>query len=119
MVHMFHNTVHLGYLKKSGDYASKYMLEEYIKEHHVSELRNDTISKMLYLCKRIEQFNRLLERNKLPKYLQRRKQFVHEKLIERGPGEILWPQAYDELFERDYNTIGQEIEDFRRERRSR
>jgi len=39
-----------------GDYASKYMPEEYIKEHHESELRNDTISKMLYLCKRIEQF---------------------------------------------------------------
>ena len=32
------------------------MPEEYIKEHHESELRNDTISKMLYLCKRIEQF---------------------------------------------------------------
>jgi len=65
------------------------------------------------------ELNRLLERNKLPKYLQRSKQFVQEKLIERVPGEILWPQAYDELFERDYNTIGQEIEDFRRERRSR
>jgi len=46
-------------------------------------------------------------------------QFVQEKLIERVPGEILWPQAYNELFERDYNTIEQEIEDFRRERRSR
>jgi len=65
------------------------------------------------------ELNRLLERNKLPKYLQRSKQFVQEKLIERVPGEILWPQAYDELFERDYNTIEQEIENFRRERRSR
>ncbi len=65
------------------------------------------------------ELNRLLERNKLPKYLQRSKQFVQEKLIERVPGEILWPQAYNELFERDYNTIEQEIEDFRRERRSR
>ena len=65
------------------------------------------------------ELNRLLERNKLPKYLQRSKQFVQEKLIERVPGDVLWPQAYDELFERDYNTIEQEIEDFRRERRSR
>ena len=65
------------------------------------------------------ELNRLLEKNKLPKYLQRSKQFVQEKLIEKVPGEILWSQAYDELFERDYNTIGQEIEDFRRERRSR
>ena len=67
---------------------------------------------------RIE-LNRLLEKNKLPKYLRKSKQFVQEKLIEKVPGEILWPQAYDELFERDYNTIGQEIENFRRERRSR
>jgi len=65
------------------------------------------------------ELNRLLEKNKLPKYLQRSKQFVQEKLIEKVPGEILWPQAYDELFEHDYNTIEQEIEDFRRERRSR
>ena len=65
------------------------------------------------------ELNRLLEKNKLPKYLQRSKQFVQEKLIEKVPGDILWPQAYDELFERDYNTIEQEIEDFRRERRSR
>ena len=27
--------------------------------------------------------------------------------------EILWPQAYEELFERDYNTIAQEIEEYR------
>lgn len=65
------------------------------------------------------ELNRLLEKNKLPKYLRKSKQFVQEKLIEKVPGEILWPQAYDELFERDYNTIEQEIEDFRRERRSR
>jgi len=37
------------------------------------------------------ELNRFLERNKLPKYLQRSKQFVQEKLIERVPGEILWP----------------------------
>ncbi len=65
------------------------------------------------------ELNRLLEKNKLPKYLRKSKQFVQEKLIEKVPGEILWPQAYDELFERDYNTIEQEIEDFRKERRSR
>ena len=65
------------------------------------------------------ELNRLLEKNKLPKYLRKSKQFVQEKLIEKVPGEILWPQAYDELFERDYNTIEQEIENFRRERRSR
>ena len=65
------------------------------------------------------ELNRLLERNKLPKYLQRSKQFVQEKLIEKVPGDILWPQAYDELFERDYNTIEQEIEDFRKSRKKK
>ncbi len=62
------------------------------------------------------ELNRLLEKNKLPKYLQRSKEFVQQKLIEKVPGEKLWPQAYDELFERDYNTIGQEIEEFRKSR---
>ena len=65
------------------------------------------------------ELNRLLERNKLPKYLQRSKQFVQEKLIEKVPGDVLWPQAYDELFERDYNTIEQEIEDFRKSRKKK
>ena len=39
---------------------------------------------------------------------------MQEKLLEKVPADVLWPQAYDELFERDYNTIGQEIEDFRK-----
>lgn len=39
---------------------------------------------------------------------------MQDKLIEKVPGDTLWPQAYDELFERDYNTISQEIEEFRR-----
>ncbi len=47
------------------------------------------------------EINMLLEKNKLPKYLRKSKQFVQEKLIEKVPGEILWPQAYDELFERE------------------
>ena len=89
-----------------------YVIREAVDNPKVKDKRKITILWRTEL-------NRLLERNKLPKYLQRSKQFVQEKLIERVPGEILWPQAYDELFERDYNTIEQEIEDFRRERRSR
>ena len=33
--------------------------------------------------------------------------------MEKVPGDILWPLAYDELFERDYTTIAQKINDFR------
>ena len=62
------------------------------------------------------ELNRLLERNGLPKYREKSKQFVREKLIERVPGEVLWPQAYEELFERDYTTIERELEDFRQNR---
>ena len=63
------------------------------------------------------ELNRLLEKNGLPRYKEKSKFFVQDKLIEKVPGGILWPQAYEELFERDYNTIGQEIEEFRRNKR--
>ena len=59
------------------------------------------------------ELNRLLARNHLPKYSQKSKLFVQTRLLEKVPAEILWPQAYEELFERDYNTIEQEIEDWR------
>jgi hypothetical protein len=65
------------------------------------------------------ELNRLLEKNSLPKYAQKSKEFVQEKLLEKVPDDVLWPQAYEELFERDYNTIGEEIEQYRRETRPR
>lgn len=63
------------------------------------------------------ELNNLLARNKLPKYRNKSKQFVQETLLARVPGEILWPQAYEELFERDYNTIGQRIEEYRQKKK--
>lgn len=39
-----------------GDYASRYKPEEYIKGNVESEIRNATISKILYMSKYIEQF---------------------------------------------------------------
>ena len=59
------------------------------------------------------ELNRLLEKNGLTKYRQKSKLFVQSKLLEKVPPKILWPQAYDELFERDYNTIGREIAEYR------
>ena len=58
--------------------------------------------------------NRLLKMNGLPAYRQKSKAFVQKTLLERVPGELLWPQAMEELFERDYNTIREEIEEYRR-----
>ena len=52
--------------------------------------------------------------NGLPTYRQKSKAFVQKTLLERVLGELLWPQAMEELFERDYNTIREEIESYRR-----
>ena len=65
------------------------------------------------------ELNHLLAKNGLPKYQQKSKLFVQQKLLEKIPGNILWPQAYDELFERDYNTIEQEIEKYRRNKKNK
>ena len=56
----------------------------------------------------------MLKMNGLPAYRQKSKAFVRKTLLERVPGELLWPQAMEELFERDYNTIREEIEEYRR-----
>ena len=63
------------------------------------------------------ELSRLLEKNRLPRYKEKSKQFVQEKLLEKVPGDILWKQAYEELFERDYNTIGEEIENYRKSKK--
>ena len=63
------------------------------------------------------ELNRLLAGNQLPGYRQKSKLFVQEKLIEKVPGKVLWPQACEELFERDYNTIEQEIREYRKRRK--
>ena len=57
---------------------------------------------------------RIQELNKLPKYKEKSKQFVQKKLLEKVPHDILWPQMYEELFQRDYNTIADEIRQFKR-----
>ena len=61
------------------------------------------------------ELNRLLGQNALPAYKRKSKLFVQKKLLEKVPGDVLWPMAMEELFERDYNTIGEEIEAYRRE----
>lgn len=62
---------------------------------------------------RIE-LNNLLKLNNLPKYAQRSKFFVQQTLLDRVDKDILWKQACNELFERDYNTIAETIEVYRK-----
>ena len=58
----------------------------------------------------------LLELNQLPKYREKSKSFVQEKLLEKVEPEILWPQVCEELFERDYNTIAERIAAYKKKR---
>ena len=56
---------------------------------------------------------RIQELNNLPRYKEKSKLFVQKKLLERVSPDILWPQVSEELFQRDYNTIEEEIRSFR------
>ena len=53
------------------------------------------------------------ELNELPKYAQKSKAFVQEVLVERVEPSRLSIQISDELFERDYTTIAQQIKSYR------
>lgn len=57
------------------------------------------------------------ELNGMPKYKDKSKQFVAEKILQRVPEEILRQQVSEELFERDYNAIGEVIQAYRKENR--
>lgn len=57
---------------------------------------------------------RIQEKNRLPKYREKSKRFVQMKLLEKVPPDLLWKQACEELFQRDYNAIEEEIDRFRR-----
>ena len=65
------------------------------------------------------ELNNLLKLNGLPRYPQKSKFFVQQALLERVEHETLWKQACDELFERDYNTIAETIEEFRKQKNGR
>lgn len=56
------------------------------------------------------------ELNEMPKYKQKSKKFVVEKILEKVPEDILQIQFCNELMERDYNLIERIIEEYRREK---
>ena len=51
----------------------------------------------------------LQEINNMPKYKQRSKDFVINKIMEKVDWNTLHSQISEELFERDYNTINEII----------
>ena len=54
------------------------------------------------------------EINNMPKYKQKSKDFVITKIMEKVPWELLHKQISEELFQRDYNTIGDVIQEWKR-----
>lgn len=56
------------------------------------------------------------ELNKLPKYKEKSKSFVIEKILLKVEKEILREQISEELFERDYNEIEEKIKKYRKEK---
>lgn len=57
------------------------------------------------------------ELNHMPRYKEKSKQFVIEKILLKVPKEKLYPQISQELFERDYTKIEEEIRAYKKERR--
>lgn len=53
------------------------------------------------------------ELNAMAKYKDKSKDFVREKIIDKVPEEILHTQISDELFERDYDMIAEQIKAYR------
>ncbi len=57
------------------------------------------------------------ELNRMAKYRQKSKDFVIEKLLEQVAEEELQEQLCEELFQRDYNTIGDQIAEYKHKKR--
>ena len=56
---------------------------------------------------------RIQMRNRMPEYRRMSKQFVRDRIAERVPADVLNRQISEELFERDYTTIGEELAQYR------
>ena len=65
------------------------------------------------------ELNHMLGRNGMPRYAGESKHFVAMKLLSKIPEAALDIQIADELFERDYTTISDEIEAYRAARGDR
>ncbi len=58
---------------------------------------------------------RIQERNRLPKYREKSKDFVIDKILLKVSKERLYRQISDELFERDYTEIEENIRAYKKE----
>ena len=65
------------------------------------------------------ELNHLLEINVLPAYKSMSKPFVQGRILALVPEDVLWNQVTDELFERDYEKMIEEINAFRKSKGKR
>lgn len=82
-----------------------------LREAKLSPKRN--MKKKLRILWRPELVH-IQEINHLPRYKEKSKAFVIEKVAEKVPAEQLGRQISDELFERDYTTIEAQILEFKK-----
>lgn len=86
--------------------ADFYILRKPSKNPHVNAADKLTILWRPELAK-------IQEKNQMAAYKQKSKKFVQEKILEQVPAERLWRQVSEELFERDYTKIKEQIDEFR------
>ena len=89
-------------------------MDFYILREPLENTKVKPINQLSFLWR--PELNRLLEQNGLPKYAYKSKDFVRHCLIERVSPDVLWPQVYEQLFERDYTALIEEITAYRAEK---
>lgn len=96
-------------------------VSEHEGEIEIEELRAAGANPKCRLCHQLSwmwrpELNHLLELNTLPRYKQKSKRFVQDKLLEKVEPDRLKRQMCEELFERDYTLWEAQMEEYRNER---
>ena len=101
------------------DYWGIITVEEADEKLDFYFLREPMINPNLDWTKKIEilwrpELAHIQELNDMPAYKGQSKQFVRDKILERVPQDVLQEQLCAELFERDYDTILEHINEYRK-----
>lgn len=91
------------------------MTDFYVMREAVANPKVDWRRKLSLLWR--PELAHIQEINGLPRYREKSKRFVIEKLLLKVSKEKLSLQISEELFERDYTTIAEEISQYRKEKR--
>ncbi len=102
-----HVPAHWGVLTVAAD-GTEIMIEEKRSAAANPRIKRE---RQLTLLWRPE-LNHLLELNRLPKYKQKSKKFVQQKLMEKVDWEVLKQQICEELFQRDYTLWDEMMEEY-------